>query len=143
MAHVAESTASLRITGDDLDPNEISRLLACEPTQGEKRGDRIVGPKTGHIRIAKCGMWRLAAERHEPENIDAQVEELLLKLNSDLSVWDRLARKYSIEIFSGLFMNEANEGFQLSANTVRALGERGIELQFDIYGATREPNAAT
>jgi len=139
MAQVAESTASLRIMGDDLSPAEITRLLGCEPTKGEAKGDRIVGPKTGHVRIARTGMWRLEAGRCTPENFDAQIEEILSKLNPDLDMWAMLTRKYAVEIFSGLFLNELNEGFVVSAKTVRALGERGIEIQFDVYGAVKEP----
>ena len=140
MAQIAESTASLRITGDELVPGEISKLLGCEPTQGERKGDRIVGPKTGHVRISKRGTWRLAAERCEPENFDAQVKQLLSKLSSDLAVWAALRAKYHLEIFSGLFMNESNEGFVISAETLQALGTRGIEIGFDIYSPTRESN---
>ena len=138
MAQVAESTASLRIMGDDLEPTEVSGMLGCTPTQGERKGDRVVGPKTGHVRIAKSGMWRLEAARHTPENLDAQIEEILSKVSSDPGVWMQLRERYTLEIFSGLFMNAEIEGLTISAKTVRALGDRGIELGLDIYAPTKE-----
>jgi hypothetical protein len=141
MARVAESTASLRIMGDDLDPAEITGLLGCAPTQGERRGDRIVSPKSGHVRISKCGMWRLEAQRALPEDFDAQVHELLTKLSGDLSVWAAIRAKYTVEVFSGLFMDGSMEGIVISAETVKSLGDRGVEIGFDIYGADLKPTA--
>ncbi len=138
MAQVAESTASLRIMGEDLDHEEITALLGATPTQGERNGDRIVGAVSGSVRISKGGMWRLESERHRPENFDGQVAGILAKLSTDLEVWRAISSKYYVEIYSGLFLDVSNEGFSISAKTLDALAKRGIEIQFDIYGAVPE-----
>ena len=44
---VSRTTASLRIGGDDLDPDEITALLRCEPTNSHRKGDIEVGSSTG------------------------------------------------------------------------------------------------
>jgi hypothetical protein len=38
-------------------------------------------------------------------------------------------------VFCGIFMAGGNDGLSLSANALLALGQRGIELDFDIYDA--------
>jgi len=44
-----------------------------------------------------------------------------------------------MDLFCGLFMKESSEGFSISPATLAMLGERGIELQFDIYAPINEP----
>ena len=138
MAQISESTASLRISGDDLDPAVITMLLGCEPTQAQKQGQQIVGRKSGHVHRARTGMWRLEATRCTPEDLNTQIREILSRVSSDLTVWHDLASKYRMEIFVGLFLNESNEGMFIDTEAVKALGDRGIEISLDIYGPTNE-----
>ena len=133
MAQVSESHATLRIMGDDLMPEEISRLLGCEPTSGQFKGQEIVAPKSGRTRIARSGMWRLDCEARFPEDLDGQISELLKQLTSDLSVWDDIASRFKIDLFVGLMMKERNEGCVVSQESMRQLGERSIALGLDIY----------
>jgi len=83
-------------------------------------------------------MWQLKAASCEPENLDKQVAELLAKLSPDLAVWASLSKRFEIDLFCGLFMEQSNEGGEISAATLMALGERGIALGLDIYGPTQE-----
>lgn len=133
MASLQRSVATLRISGDDLDPQEVSRLLRCAPTFAQAKGERIVGRSTGSVRIARAGMWRLCAPDREPEDLDGQIAELLSKLTDDLGVWISIADRYKLDLFCGLFMKESNEGLSLSPQSLAALGLRHIELGLDIY----------
>jgi hypothetical protein len=45
LPHLDQSTAALRIKGDDLDPDEISRTLGCEPSYGFRKGQIDIGKK--------------------------------------------------------------------------------------------------
>jgi len=47
-----ESKATLRIIGDALIPDEITRLLACAPTRAWSKGNVIRGKRTGRERIS-------------------------------------------------------------------------------------------
>lgn len=131
MAHIQKSVASLRIFGDSLVPSEITRLLGCEPTESTQKGEAIQS-HSGE-RIAKHGSWRLHAPPCEPENLDHQVSWLLSRLSNDLEVWRSLGKEFKIDLFTGLFMGSSNEGFSLSPATMLALGNRGIEIGFDVY----------
>lgn len=138
MAQISRSVATLRILGDDLIPSEISEALNCKATYEQIKGEVVTGKKTGKQRIVKTGMWRLQASDHEPENLDGQIAEVLEKLNPDFSVWQKLSGKYHIDLFCGLFMEVSNEGMDISPSSLKALGERGIQLSLDIYDGNDE-----
>ncbi|MDX2111920.1 MAG: hypothetical protein SFY80_16955 [Verrucomicrobiota bacterium] len=55
-----------------------------------------------------------------------------------MTVWEHLAKYYSLDLFCGLFLDRNNRGLTLSPKTLKAIGERGIELGFDIYGPEEE-----
>ncbi len=138
MAQLQKSIVTLRISGDDLVPDEMTRLLGAAPTHAQTKGERIVGRKTGHVRIAKRGMWRLRASDREPEDMDGQIHEILSRLTSDLAVWRDITKKHHADLFCGLFMRAGNEGLTISAQSLAALGARGIEMSLDIYGGDDE-----
>ena len=133
MAHLAQSKASLRIFGDDLNPDEISRFLGCVPTEGWTKG-QVKVIKSGREVVRKSGAWFLEATAAKPENLDGQVAELMAQMSGDLDIWSTVTQKYKVDLFCGWFMEESNEGVSVSAHTLRLLGERGIQLSLDIYG---------
>lgn len=133
MAHMQKTVVTLRIQGDDLIPDDVTRLLGAPPTHAQTKGDRTVGAKTGHVRIARTGMWRLCARDREPEDMDGQIHEILSQITDDISIWQHITDKYEVDLFCGLFMQTSNEGLILSARSLAALGMRGIEMGLDIY----------
>jgi Domain of unknown function (DUF4279) len=129
---------TLRIIGDALVPDEISRLLGCAPTHTRRKGDVIRGKTTGRERIAPTGTWQLEAEARDPSDFDWQIAHILDRLTPNPDVWARLSEAFRIDLFRGLFMERSNEGLALSPSALAALGSRGIELSFDIYDASDE-----
>ncbi len=138
MAQLQKSAVTLRIMGDDLIPGEITKLLGASPTHSETKGDKIVGKKTGRVRIANAGMWRLCALDREPEDIDGQIHEILSQMTPDLAVWQSITKLYNADLFCGLFMRVGNEGLTISSESLAALGARGIEMGLDIYAGDDE-----
>ena len=132
MGVLDHSVATLRLFGDDLVPENISASLGVVATESWHRGQELVNASTGDVRIAKTGSWRLKAARREPEDLEAQVFELLGQLTNDLSVWSSLSG-YKPNLFCGIFMGSGNDGLPLSAKAMLALGQRGIALDLDIY----------
>ena len=142
MGPLARSVATLRIRGDDLDPEKVSALLQAQPTHAQRKGD-VIPMKSGLTRTAMFGHWRLEASTKEPENVNQQIAELLSKLTQDLQVWHDLSQRFQMDLFCGWFMKESNEGVSISAASLSALGQRGIELGLDIYAPdTDAPNPA-
>jgi hypothetical protein len=141
MPALEKSVVTLRISGDTLVPDEITQLLGATPTTAQAKGEEIVHPRTGARRTAKSGLWRLCAPDRAPEDMDAQIQELLGQLTSDLSIWQQIAATHHLDLFCGLFMGETNDGLVLSPESLVAVGQRRIELQLDIYAPS--PDEAT
>jgi len=137
MAQLHQSIVCLRISGDDLVPDEITKLLGASPTLSYRKGD-IVRKNAKHVRIAKFGFWSLSASDREPEDMDGKIHEILSKLTDDLAVWRSITKRYEADLCCGLFMRVSNEGLSISAASLEALGVRGIELGLDIYGGDED-----
>lgn len=137
MSAFEHSTASLRFSGEDLVPEEVSALLGASPTKSRIKGQEIPVRDSGVSIIAKRGFWRLQAERREPEDLEGQIFERLAQVTQDLSVWASLSR-FQPDLFCGLFMSSSNDGTLLSTKALIALGERGISLALDVYEADDE-----
>ena len=133
MTELHHSRASLRLFGDDLIPEEITELLGTQPSAWERKGGLSQPNAGGKVFVARRGGWRLCASRREPADLDAQVAELLGQLTTDLEVWRGLASRFKVDLFCGWFMHEGNEGISVSPATMRALADRGILLDIDLY----------
>jgi hypothetical protein len=136
MAAIGTSAASVRFFGDELDPDEVTRLLGCAASKRYRKGD-LVSPRRETRR--KVGAWILAADDREPEAIDAQLESIFARTTQDLQVWQDLASRFRGDVFCGLFMNVSNEGFVLSLSTLKSLVARNLEISFDVYDPDDEP----
>lgn len=130
MPDIARTTVSLRITGDMLDPEEITRLLGIEPTRCTCKGDvrRIA---SGRDVIAQVGSWVLSTDT--PDGLDAGIGALLGKLPHDPAVWRDLNERYRCDMFCGLFMQDSKEGAELQPQVLSMLVDRGLRLGLDIY----------
>jgi hypothetical protein len=133
MAALNRTAASLRIVGPNLDPDEITRLLGKTPERAERRGQVIRG-KSGHERTARQGRWSVSAEPCSPGDLDAQIAALLAGTTDDLAVWRKVVSAFRADVFCGLFLEESNEGLEVSPATLKLLGDRGLKLDLDIYG---------
>ncbi|WP_101926263.1 MULTISPECIES: DUF4279 domain-containing protein [Luteimonas] len=132
------SIVSFRIFGDDLVPSEVTGLLGCEPTEAFAKGDVRVGSKTGNRYVEKTGRWSLAAEDRHPEDISAQILEILSKLAEDSAAWDSLRSRFTMDFFCGVFMGSTNDGLEFSPEVLGQLSSRGISLGLDIYNPSED-----
>ncbi len=132
MGLLARSAATLRLRGDALIPDEISLLLGASPTSAEKKGQKVIG-RNGRVRTARTGAWQLDTRDRKPEDLEAQVFELLDQLTPNLEIWDDLGRRFTLDLFCGIFMASYNDGLLLSRDALLALGQRSIRLDLDMY----------
>lgn len=125
---------SLRLFADDLDPDEVTRLLRRTPTRAERRGDEL--PGRCHM-VARTGSWRLKSDRDEGDELEAQIAALLDSLPDDLAIWAwlrDLCAAGTMDLFCGLFLKEFNRGLDLSPGLLRRIGERHLRLSLESYG---------
>jgi len=132
MAVIAETLASLRFLGDDLEPEALTLRLGGSPSASWRKGD-VFGVKRPLRR--RTGGWFLRAEKRQPGDLDGQIEEIFSKLTPEISVWRELVNRYRSDLFVGLFLEESNEGIELSSRSLSLLADRGVSLGLDIYGA--------
>jgi len=143
MTQLWRSVAGLRIYGETLQPDEITRVLGAPPTLSRLKGDVQYRSKAGRETIAKVGMWLLNATDREPEDVNDQVTEILGKLTDDLDVWNSLSQTFDIDLYCGWFMQESNEGLEITRATLAALSARGIMLRIETYAPSRDQAAPT
>jgi len=139
MPQLHRSAAALRIGGDTLVPEEISKHLGAAPTYCRVKGETWHDENTEREYVARTGQWQLDAADRQPEDVDGQVAEILSKLTDDLEIWRYLARNFEIDLFCGWFKEGSDEGLSISPKTMAALAERGIELDICIYGPPIKP----
>lgn len=141
MSRAQWSTAVLRVFGDDLDPDEISALLGSRPSSSARKGERLAVGTAGRVRILETGRWSLNAVDSRPEGIEAQIFAILDRLTGDMEVWRSLSGRYQLDMFCGVFMDSGNDNLSLSSKALFALGQRGIELELDIYDPVDKESA--
>jgi hypothetical protein len=119
---------TLGIYSENLDPDEISRLLGCAPSRAHRRGDaRRSGPPWHE------GAWLLSVEGKSPTGPDELVRLLLARLPVDDGLWADLRSRFRLRLGFGIFTERWNRGFELSADAVRRINTLGAGLGFDIY----------
>ena len=134
MAKLAESAACLRIAGENLDPDEITKILRGSPTSIQRKGDTVTSKTSGSTRTVKVTMWRLQAEDRRPGDLDAQISEIFNQLSGKIADWNTVGSRCEMDLFCGLFMEDTNEGLPISVDSLYELCKRGVRLDFDIYG---------
>lgn len=136
MGIAEKSVVTFRIFGPDLDPDEITRLLKCKPHRTARKGEpRIIQGKASSY-IEKQGSWRLSAPDRMPEDIPAQIGEILAMLESSTDAWASLSSRYEMDMFCGVFMSSSNDGLEFSPSLLTELAKRGIALNLDVYDHT-------
>ena len=132
MSRLSKSVVSLRVGGSGVLPERVTALLGAQPSMAYRKGEEQV-TSAGTSFVRPIGLRLLRAREAEPEDIDAQVAELLGRMSQDLSAWRALASEFKVDLFLGLFMEGTNEGFTLSPQTLSSLAERHVEVGFDLY----------
>ena len=85
------------------------------------------------------GAWILDSRVSEKSEIEDHIESLLGQLTSDPDEWASLTERFSASILCGIFLDQYNEGFELSPRLCKALAYRGLVIAFDIYSG--DPDA--
>lgn len=129
------TNVSVRLTGDRLDPDEITTLLRCEPVFAIRKGDeRVTG---AFVRKALTGVWSFELRDDKTRDFSAQVRSTLDRLSDNFDVWRRLSTQFRIELFVGVFLSDVNQGFCLSPEIVHELSVRNLQVGFDVYCSGR------
>lgn len=126
---------TLRIRSEDLIPDEVSKIMGCEPDDSQQKGRPVLREDGTVVHVARFGAWRLILKPEDTDEWDCAEAMMLLlrRLPSAVGVWHRLTNKYKVDFFVGLSMPSKNKGFEFSPTVMKYLGDRGIVAGFDIY----------
>jgi hypothetical protein len=127
---VDESSATLAVYGENLEPQDVTALLGVEPTRAFRKGDKQ-GPRSPAM---PHGAWFLEVRGIAPAGPDTQLEILLSKLRAPGSVWRELNDRYTVQVRFAVHFEGWNKGFELNKNLTSRLADLGAGLTFDIYG---------
>lgn len=128
-----EAHLCLRVCGDDLDPEMVSRVLGCQPSRSQRKGQSILAP-TGEVkRIARTGSWLLDSPVGAEATIDEAIQTLFASLPRDLSLWTSLTSRFAVDLICDLTVRCVNRGFNLRPEVLALVAERGITLGLDIF----------
>jgi Domain of unknown function (DUF4279) len=123
----------VRISGEALEPENISRLLALKPTRTHLRGES----RSRHGKAAelswKESLWLLQSPLDASGDPAEQLKWLLDVLEPKSSLIKTLAKDYQLDLFCGFSSASGQGGFKLDANTLRRLADLGIPLTLDLY----------
>ena len=123
-------SVTLRFFGDDLDPDEVSRLLGSQPTLCRRKGEVIPDQNQ---RVAETGSWLLSSQRQSKSPLSLQIEALFGRLTDDLEVWKQLTGRYYADLFCGLWCKEWNRNLEINAAVLRRESDRGLRVGLDLY----------
>jgi hypothetical protein len=137
----------LTINSKDLVPDEVTGLVGCDPDDAWEAGKPLLGEDGSIKRIPKFGHWSVELRPEDTDEWDCgeAIMELIHRLPSDIGLWRQLTQRYKVDVTFALLMTSTNEGFVLSPQVLKYLGDRGLTAGFDVYyeePAAAEPSAA-
>jgi hypothetical protein len=128
-----EARLCLRVCGDDLDPEVVSRALGCPPSRSQRKGQAVLSPAGEVKRIARTGSWLLDRPVGPAATVGEAIHGLLANLPDDQSVWASLTSRFAVDLICDLTVRCVNRGFELPPEVLALVAERGITLGFDIF----------
>jgi hypothetical protein len=133
MSEISRSITALRIFGEDLDPDEIARILDRAPTRSYRKGDPIYPPK--NMKPRPVGAWMIDSGEAwaEGDRLNEQIRDLLISLPDEPSLWTELAQRFDMDVFCGADVTDTSPGIRLERETLKLLADRYLEFDVCVY----------
>jgi len=124
----------LRVTGDDLDPERITRMLGVNPTHSARKGEQI--DRAGVPITQRTGIWSYTLPASPEWELGDAIDTLLERLPHDPALWESLAGWATVSIVCGLYIHGVDRVADLAPDTLARLAERRLALSLQIRGGT-------
>jgi hypothetical protein len=121
---------SFVISGLELDPDEISKLLGIRPDHSHRKGD-VKQLRSDKTITRKNGNWSLRSKLSDYEPLEMHLDALLDRLKGKEAVIKALAEENEIRFGCDLW--EAI-GVELPAHIIRGIADFNASLGITIYG---------
>ncbi len=131
-------TVELRIVGQTLDPDEVTRVLGLVPTRVARKGEPKVEGATSKWTANMWGFEVLPRGRDDWSSLEDGVASLLRTLSP---IQDRLhtySMSNEIYLWCGHLTSSFDGGPTLSPALLKSLGDFGVQLVLDTYCERRD-----
>jgi hypothetical protein len=128
---IKRSRARLVVLSDDMDADEISRLITLAPDQSAMRGDQMRGPRT-----YPHNTWHVESQLPESADPEDHLDELLNRLEpaaDSIAALIADPRIHSVRMWLWLHIDNANPGISLSPALTDRVARLGTGIEIDIY----------
>jgi hypothetical protein len=128
-------TVSLRISSAELGVEQVTKELGLAPTQ-----TRIIGELKSAGKVWDKALWELGVfpkGRTDWDSLAAGLAALLKVFVPQTKALQKYSKRHDIFIWCCHFSSSFDGGPHLSAETLRALGEFGVPLCFDVHSSNK------
>jgi hypothetical protein len=127
--------AALHVSGEALQPAEVTRLFGIEPSESETRGVPVRHADGTVARTPSAGRWTLGvpASLADAFNFNEVVEAVLAKLPKDAAIWRSVGALGTLHVSVSLALDDSNGEMWLEPQLLSFLGERGVGVHVEIY----------
>ena len=132
---------TLSIRADDLDPDEVTRLLVVKPDKVVRKGVTTL-TRRGRSYVPEFGYWSIVLRGEDTTEWDVEIAigMLLDRVSASSGAWRQARANAHARMFVGLRLDGFNRRFKLCPELMQRLAELGVELDFDIYDAQPDPD---
>lgn len=125
---------SFGMSGDELDPEEVTRLLGTQPTHAHRRGDRIPTTSDRAAHYYGTGVWLIESRLSGVTDVDSHIADLLAMIpRLDAVVPELVNSGVRCAIRAAVMFSGYCVGFTVSQKVIRRLAEIGLELDILAY----------
>jgi hypothetical protein len=118
---------TLRITGENFEPDVATSSLGISPTRSWRKGD----PARQKGSFKSRGGWLLeGAQLRDP---DKAIAELLKRLPADSETWTSLSHDCDVHVMVAFQLRQMTGYFDLDAGTMSSLADRNCGLDASFY----------
>jgi len=135
--------ASLRLVGEHVDPDVVSRITGLRADRACRRGDvvKVARPHPDAIHTRQHGLWLITSEGQiETADLEDHVEWLLQKIEpakDEMVAYVQETGSWA-DVFCFCEVAGGGGGPVLSPRLLRRMGEAGLSVSLDIYGDFRD-----
>ena len=124
------SSASLRIAGDTLRPDQITAALGIEPTRSGLKGERL---SSGNDALRRTSFWLKASPLPDGSPLQDHLEWLLNLFEPKLQVLNLISKEHKCDLFCGFSSENGQGGACLGSDLMARLAGLGVPLVLDLY----------
>jgi hypothetical protein len=125
--------ASLRISGENLQPDDVGRLLSLKPTRTHLRGQPRGRQGKSAQHIWNYSLWLLESPLDDDRDPAEHLKWLLDILVPKVSLIKTLSENYHVDLFCGFSSGSGQGGVTLDAIMLQRIAHLGLPLILDLY----------